>query len=111
MQARASVPTMRKASSGRRCPAITRRAAVSSGSLRPTRLKGSWTLSAPAQTRAPPLRNAPIAVRPRGVAVGWSRPWRNKLVCGRATTLMPASATSRETASWTSGDWRPSVTQ
>ncbi len=86
-------------------------AAVSRGSDRPTRLNGSWTLSAPAATRAPHSWRAATAVRPRGVPVGWSRPWRNRLVWGSGKTAMPASATSPATSSWTLGGCMPRVTQ
>ena len=34
------------------------------------------------------------AVRPRGMACWWSRPWRYRFVDGSATTAMPAAATS-----------------
>ena len=52
-----------------------------------------------------------MAVRPRGVATGSSRPWRNRLVWGRVITEMPAAATSAATAACTSGGCIPRLTQ
>ena len=88
--------TADQATAGRSCTDMIIKPAVSNGHARPTGLNGSWRLSAPAATLTPAVRNAATAVRPRGMGAV-PRPWRNRLVWGRAITLTPASATSSAT--------------
>ena len=87
-------------------------AAVSSGSPRPTGLNGSCRLSAPAR-RARRRRAAPCTAvsRTRHRDAAMSRPCRNRLVCGRATTLMPAAATCSATSRWRCSGCMPRLTQ
>ena len=44
---------------------------------------------------------------PRGMATWWSRPCRNRFVCGSATTLMPAAATASATRRCTDAGCTP----
>ena len=70
---RSPTPTPRQGRGGPPAPSAP---AVSNGQPRPSGLNGSCRLSPPAATTTPASRSACTAVRPRGIACWWPRPWR-----------------------------------